>query len=166
MEAALRRTWWRRSVLSEPTFTDVMDILPHKRHGASLRRLKIVCRWSLGLVWIWEGLIPKILWPTVMQTETVERSGLFWPDPERFLQGLGLAMIVAGVILCVGWMERLAVLTATLAMGVLIVLVLGNHPASIGDMHGGIGKDLCLIACAWVVWELGKGEASGSRPDV
>ncbi len=166
MEAVLLLIWWRRSGTSESTFTDTMGIMKHNGHVVLLRRLKIVCRWSLGLVWIWEGLIPKILWPTAMQTETVERSGLFWPDPERFLQGLGLAMIVAGVILCVGWMERLAVLTATLAMGVLIVLVVGNHPASIGDMHGGIGKDLCLIACAWVVWELGKVEASGSRPEV
>lgn len=116
--------------------------------------LKTICRWALGLVWIWEGLVPKILWRTEMQHDTVAASGLYWPDVNRFLTGLGVAMIVAGVILCIGWMERAAVMVATLAMGVLIVLVLGNHPESIADMHGGIPKDFCLIACAWVVWRL------------
>ncbi|CAN5160945.1 hypothetical protein BH23VER1_BH23VER1_03450 [soil metagenome] len=119
-----------------------------------LWRLKICCRWALGLVWIWEGLVPKILWTTEMQRMTVAASGLYWPDPDRFLVGLGVAMIVAGVILCTGWLERAAVLVATMTMGALIVLVLWNHPESIADMHGGIAKDLCLIACAWVVWRL------------
>ena len=116
--------------------------------------LKNVCRWALGLVWIWEGLVPKMLWRTEMQTETVAASGLYWPDVDRFLIGLGMAMIVAGVVLCIGWLERAAVMTATLTMGALIVLVLWNHPESIADMHGGIPKDFCLIACAWVVWRL------------
>jgi uncharacterized membrane protein YphA (DoxX/SURF4 family) len=119
-----------------------------------LWRIKVICRWSLGLVWIWEGLIPKILWPTAMQRELVLRSGLYWPDPDRFLWGLGAAMIVGGVILCAGWLERWAVATATFAMAVLIVLVTGNRPESLSDMHGGIPKDLCLIACAWTVWRL------------
>lgn len=117
--------------------------------------LKLICRWSLGLVWIWEGLVPKILWATEMQRELVERSGLFWPSPDRFLFGLGLAMIGAGIILCAGWFERWSVLVATLAMGILIVLVIGYRPESLSDMHGGIAKDACLVACAWVVWRLG-----------
>ncbi len=119
-----------------------------------LWRLKVVCRWSLGLVWIWEGLVPKILWPTEMQRELVERSGLFWPSPDRFLLGLGLAMIAAGIILCSGWLERWSVLIATLSMGLLIIMVTGHRPESLSDMHGGIPKDLCLAACAWVVWRL------------
>jgi len=119
-----------------------------------LWRLKIVSRWALGLVWVWEGLVPKILWPTKMQNDTVAASGLYWPDVEWFLIGLGVAMMVAGVILCIGWLERIAVLVATVTMAALIVLVLWNHPSSIADMHGGIPKDLCLIACAWVVWRL------------
>ncbi len=119
-----------------------------------LWRLKIVSRWALGLVWIWEGLVPKILWPTQMQYDTVVASGLYWPNVEWFLIGLGAAMIIAGVVICIGWMERLTVMMATLMMGVLIVLVLWNHPSSIADMHGGIAKDFCLIACAAAVWRL------------
>lgn len=119
-----------------------------------LWKLKLVCRWSLGFVWIWEGLVPKILAPTDTQRELVAASGLYWPDPDRFLIGLGTAMIAAGVIICLGWMERAAVLTASLAMTILIFLVVGNRPESLQDLHGGIAKDACLYAAAWVVWRL------------
>lgn len=123
-------------------------------NSKSLYHLKLVCRWSLGFVWIWEGLVPKILAPTAMQRDLVVASGLYWPDPDRFLIGLGAAMIVAGIIIGVGWMERAAVLAASAAMTILVFLVVGNHPESLQDLHGGIAKDACLYAVAWVVWKL------------
>lgn len=119
-----------------------------------LWKLKIACRWSLGFVWIWEGLVPKILGPTAMQREMVIASGWYWPDPDSFTIGLGLAMIAAGIAICSGMMERAAVLTASIAMTILIFLVVGFHPESILDMHGGIAKDACLYAVALVVWRL------------
>lgn len=119
-----------------------------------LWKLKVICRWSLAFVWIWEGLVPKILGPTAMQRDLVLRSGLFWPDPDRFLVGLGLLMIVAGIAIGLGWLERAAVLTASVTMTILIFLVVGFHPDSLKDMHGGIAKDACLYAVAWVVWRL------------
>lgn len=128
-----------------------------------LWKLKIACRWSLGFVWIWEGLVPKILGPTTMQRDLVIASGCYWPDPDRFTIGLGLAMIVAGILICGGLMERAAVMTASIAMTILIFLVLGFHPESIKDMHGGIAKDACLYACAWVVWRLAP--IAPPRPD-
>jgi len=120
-----------------------------------LWNLKIVCRWSLGLVWIWEGLVPKMLLPSTVQAKLVERSGIFWPDPETWLVILGAGMILAGIILCIGFMERAAVFTASITMTILIFLVVGNnYPDSLSDMHGGIAKDACLYAAAWVVWKL------------
>ena len=123
-----------------------------------LWNLKVVCRWALGLVWIWEGLVPKILWTTDVQTELVRSSGLYWPSPEGFIVILGVAMIIAGIIICIGWMERVTVWVATLSVMLLVVLVVGNHPSSLSDLHGGIAKDLCLFACAWVVWRLSSAE--------
>lgn len=121
---------------------------------AFLWNLKIVCRWSLGLVWIWEGIVPKIVAPTDMQRVLVERSGFYWPNVDGFLIILGSAMIIAGVTICIGWLERAAVLTASISMTILIFLVVGNNPESLKDLHGGIAKDACLYAVAWVVWQL------------
>ena len=99
-------------------------------------------------------MVPKILGPTAMQRDLVLRSGLYWPDPDRFLVGLGLVMIGAGIAIGVGWLERTAMLTASVTMTILIILVVGFHPDSLKDMHGGIAKDACLYAVAWVVWKL------------
>ena len=126
--------------------------------NTELYRLKLLCRWALGLVWIWEGLVLKILFrhDVPMQAALVERSGLYWPDADTFTVLLGTAMTLCGIILCSGWKERAVVLTATLGMTILIFLVAGNNPVSLLDMHGGLPKDLCLYACAWVVWRLAK----------
>ena len=125
-------------------------------NNEQLHRIKLVCRSALGLVWIWEGLALKILFrhDVPVQAALIERSGLFWPDVDIFTVLLGAAMTVCGIVLCAGWMERAAVLAATLAMTALIFLVACNNPVSLLDMHGGIPKDLCLFACAWVVWRL------------
>ena len=119
-----------------------------------LWNLKVVSRWSLGLVWIWEGLVPKIIAPTELQRELVERSGLYWPDVDTWLIILGSGMIVAGIIICSGWLERWSVLVASIAMTILIFMVVGNNPDSLKDLHGGIAKDACLYAVAYVVWKL------------
>ncbi len=124
------------------------------RLASLLWNLKLVCRWSLGLVWIWEGLVPKMILPTAMQRRIVARSGLYWPDIDTWLIALGAGMIIGGVLLCVGWMERRAVLVASVSMTLLIGLVVASHPESLADPHGGIAKDLCLYAAAWVVWQL------------
>ncbi len=123
-------------------------------NNQQLYHLKLVCRWSLGLVWIWEGLVPKILAPTPLQAQIVERSGLYWPDIDTWLLVMGISMIIAGIIICIGWLERASVLTASVAMTILIFLVVGNNPDSLKDLHGGIAKDVCLYAVAWVVWQL------------
>lgn len=120
-----------------------------------LWNIKIVCRWSLGLVWIWEGLVPKILLTTKAQHDMVVKSGLFWPDPDTWLTILGTGMIFAGIVIFLGWMERAVVMAATISVIVLIFLVVGNNPNSLSDLHGGIAKDACLFAVAWVVWKLG-----------
>lgn len=120
-----------------------------------LYQLKLACRWSLGFVWIWEGLVLKILWPgDPRQIPLVEASGLYWPDPETFLLILGIGMTALGILLCTGWKERATVLVASLAMTALIVLVVGNAPELLADLDAGIAKDASLYAAAWTVWTL------------
>jgi uncharacterized membrane protein YphA (DoxX/SURF4 family) len=136
-------------------------------HGACeppLRRLKIAARLGLGFVWVWEGLVPKILNQTPAEVEMVRHSGLWWVSPEITLQWLGAAMILAGLIVMSGIKERLAVLVATAAVLILMVLVIRNEPASVVDPYGGLAKDACLFVCAAVVWWLApltNGQSSG-----
>lgn len=128
--------------------------IPPQPSTAVLHAIKVAARVSLGFVWVWEGIVPKILYPSDVQIEMVRRSGLSWGDGSATLRWLGFAMIVAGLAIMSGIRERLAVLVATIAVLILMVLVIVNHPPAITDPFGGLAKDACLFASAAVVWWL------------
>lgn len=113
-----------------------------------------VCRLSLGAVWFYEGLVPKLLSVRPDQVDLVRRSGIYFGTPEIFLQLLGAAQVAFAVWLLAGFAQRLAVAIATLGMWILIVLVAMANPAMLTDPYGALIKDLCLTACAYTVWSL------------
>ena len=119
-----------------------------------MNAVRIICRVALGLVWVYEGLVPKLLFVRPDQIDLVERSGLYFATPEFFLQLLGAAQVGCGLWLLAGFAERLAVFIATTGMVILIVLVARANPAMLTDPYGALIKDLCLIACAFTVWTL------------
>lgn len=115
---------------------------------------RIICRLALGFVWLYEGLVPKLLFVRSDQIDLVRRSGLYFGTPEFFLQLLGVAQVACALWLLAGFAERLAVFIATTGMVVLIVLVARANPAMLTDPYGALIKDVCLIACAFTVWSL------------
>lgn len=116
---------------------------------------KLTARVALGLVWFYEGLVPKILFLRADEIELVRKSGLMWRTPEFTLMVMGIAQIFLGVWLIVGWAERLAVAVATGWMVILILLVAAENPGMLTDPYGALIKDFCLVACATTVWILG-----------
>ncbi len=121
---------------------------------AQLRALKIAARCSVGFVWIYEGLVPKILHVSDRQICMVQSSGWWWNSPEATLHALGIAMIIAGLVIMGGWLERLAQVVATVSVLVLMVLVASNYPPALYDPFGGLAKDACLFTCSALVWML------------
>ena len=119
-----------------------------------MKAARIICRLALGIVWLYEGLVPKLLFIRPDQIDLVQRSGLYFGTPEFFLQLLGVAQVVCALWLLAGFAERLAVFIATTGMVILIVLVARANPAMLTDPYGALIKDLCLIACAFTVWSL------------
>lgn len=122
----------------------------------SLWPVLLASRLSLALVWIYEGLVPKILFLGAhpAQIDLVRRSGIFWPSPEVTLIVLGAAQALLGTLLLLGWRQRALSLLATLWMVVLMFLVARGLPGMLSDPFGALAKDLCLAACAFNVWLL------------
>jgi uncharacterized membrane protein YphA (DoxX/SURF4 family) len=116
--------------------------------------VKTIARVALGLVWVNEGLIPKILFVRADEIDLVRRSALVWRTPEWTLLTMGIAQILVGLWLIIGRAERAAVAVATAWMLVLIVLVASGNPWMLTDPYGALAKDLCLVACAVTVWIL------------
>lgn len=40
-----------------------------------LNFIKNAARLALGFIWVWEGLVPRMLWPSQTQFDMVVRSG-------------------------------------------------------------------------------------------
>ena len=123
--------------------------------NTKLRTIKITSRTALGLVWFYEGLLPKILFLRPDEVGLVQASHLVWRTPQLTLQILGVAQMLVGVWLITGFAERAAVFIATSWMLILIALVASGNPSMMIDPYGALVKDLCLIACAITVWTLG-----------
>lgn len=119
-----------------------------------IRFIKVSARIALGIVWLYEGLVPKILFVRSDEIDLVQRSGIWWGTPLLTLQIMGLLQIIVGVWLIAGWRERFSVTLATLWMCALIVLVAAGNPGMLTDPYGALIKDVCLIACALTVWVL------------
>ena len=119
-----------------------------------LSAIKIISRTALGLVWFYEGLVPKILFVRTDEIGLVQVSHLAWRTPELTLRILGVAQMLVGLWLIIGFAERAAVFVATSWMLILIALVASGNPSLLIDPYGALVKDFCLIACAITVWLL------------
>jgi uncharacterized membrane protein YphA (DoxX/SURF4 family) len=119
-----------------------------------ITRDQLISRIALGLVWLYQGVVPKILFPRADEIGLVRASHLVWRTPELTLQILGVAQIVVGLWLIIGIAERAGVFIATVWMLILIGLVANGNPSMLTDPYGALVKDLCLVACAITVWFL------------
>jgi uncharacterized membrane protein YphA (DoxX/SURF4 family) len=120
------------------------------------RRAKWIARTALGLVWVYEGLVPKLLYTTRGEIDLVERSGLYWPTPAATLYSLGVGEILGGIWLLTGRAERVA---AGISLGLLLVvgtLCAIYEPGLLHHPYGGMSKNLGLIACALIVYLLSR----------
>ena len=91
--------------------------------NTKLRTIKIISRVALGLVWFYEGLVPKTLFLRADEIGLLQRSHLFWRTPQLTLQILGVAQMLVGLWLIIGFAERTVVSIATSWMLILIALV-------------------------------------------
>jgi hypothetical protein len=115
---------------------------------------KTTAKVMLALVWIYEGLIPKILFVGASELALVQKSTLYWQSPALTLAGLGIAEILFGFWLLGGQFEKQSALLSFLGLLLLPILVILTTPQALIDPFGGLSKNLGLLACAFIVWLL------------
>ena len=141
--------------------------MPNAQHnrGASTSRspahaAKVLLRTALALVWIYEGLVPKVLFPMARELELVASTGLSWPTPRAALFAVGVVEILCGLWLLTGRGERWAAGLSTLMLIVLTPVIATLNPAILHHPYGGFSKNLGLIACGAAIWMLSGGGRS------
>ncbi len=122
------------------------------RSGWTARNLQVL-RMGMAIIWITEGLFPKILFQQPMELEVVANSGLVPMDPGLFLVGMGAAQIVAGVaaMLLRGRVLSILLCLQLGALLVLPVLVAPDDASTWVHPFGPATKNIPIVAGTLVV---------------
>lgn len=120
-----------------------------------------VLRVGMALIWITEGLLPKIVWIQDSEIEVVRRSGMVSIEPVLFLHLLGGVLTLSGVLALVlrGWPLRTLLAAQMLALIALPVLVSLPEPRLWFHPFGPMTKNVAIIAGTAVLFlRLGRKE--------
>jgi hypothetical protein len=87
----------------------------------------LVTRLTLALVWMYQGMVPKLLYPNTGELEILRNSGLFVGFEENLLQMLGVGEVLFGMLFLLSNSRRLHWLNVT-ALLTLGLGALGSQP--------------------------------------
>jgi uncharacterized membrane protein YphA (DoxX/SURF4 family) len=125
--------------------------------GASERlllTLKRVARFCLGFIWIYLGLVPKLLTKVPLEYDVVRRTGLYLSSPGATIRAIGVFEIALGIWLLTGFQEKLACFVTSAFMVLLMILAVAFEPLLLAGPFGGMAKNGALIVLAWMVWRI------------
>src|SRR5207245_1447016 len=121
------RLWvHRHGVLTKnlPLLAVILTACVLEREGWSRRALWLL-RGGLALIWITEGIFPKILCQSQIERDVVANSGLVSGDPGSLLVFMGIcqAASAVAVLLLRGWPLRAVLVCQITGLVILPVLV-------------------------------------------
>ncbi len=119
-----------------------------------LLRFKQVARFCLGFIWIYLGLVPKLLTPVPLEHDVVQRTGLYLSSPELTIQMIGVFEIGLGIWLITGFREKLACIVTSGFLIVLMILAVMVEPLLLAGPFGGMAKNSAVLVLAWMVWRV------------
>lgn len=121
------------------------------------RAVPLILRLGLGFMWVYEGIVPRWLFPSPTEVEIVARTGLVPFHIPTFLKLLGVAEAALGLTILAGmWVRGLAVLQAGL-LGAFTAIIGWTSPAYLVDPLGSLSKNLGLLGGALSLYRTGGG---------
>lgn len=109
-------------------------------------------RLGMAVVWLTEGIFPKVLFQQPLELAVVANSGLVPGDPGDFLAGLGVAQALSGVLALVLPRRAAAVLLVGQALAVVLLpaLVSWQDPLLWVHPFGPMTKNLAVCVGSFV----------------
>ena len=125
-----------------------MENAPVRSPESVLTRINFIARLTIALVWIYHGLVPKIIYRDWSEMTLLRQAGVDIQFVPALLQTLGLAEIFFGVLVLAQWRGRWQ-LWAT--MGIMLGTVLGiarHSPAVFHSDFNPISLNGLMLAMA------------------
>jgi uncharacterized membrane protein YphA (DoxX/SURF4 family) len=116
-------------------------------------------RCCLGAIWIWHGLVPKLLYHHVDEQTMLQQAGV----PMRLLPWIGGSEIVLGLLILFAWRWRPIFLINIVLMIAATIAVSLNSPAYLQAAFNPVTLNLSVIVLAIVGWISSETLPSASR---
>lgn len=132
-----------------------------------LRQIALVARLALALVFLWHGLVPKILWLSPDEVAMIVAHGLpahGLPAPDLIAQAAGEAEIVLALLLVLLRRQRWPLLVAGALLVVLLVDVALFSPHLLLQAFNPLSTNLAALALCWVAWRAESAPAGETQP--
>ncbi len=107
-----------------------------------------VARMAIVLVWVWHGLVPKLLLRNVDEVRMLTEAGL----PGRLVGWFGGLELLMAVLLLVSWERRWALVVNAGVMLLALAGVAVKSPEYIGAAFNPVTLNGLMIACSAVGW--------------
>jgi uncharacterized membrane protein YphA (DoxX/SURF4 family) len=120
-----------------------------------LRQIALVARLALALVFLWHGLVPKILWLSTDEVAMIQAHGLpahGLPAPELVAGLAGAAEVLLALLLVLLRRRRWPLLLAGALLAVLLVDVALFSPHLLLQAFNPLSTNLAALALCWVAW--------------
>ena len=119
-----------------------------------LPQIAWVARIVLALVFIWHGLVPKIIWLSPDELAMIQAHGLpahSLPAPEWVARIAGLGEIILGVLLLWRRQRWPLLLAGVLLIGLLLDVALFS-PHLLLQAFNPLTTNLTALALCWLAW--------------
>lgn len=115
--------------------------IERKQNDDLLITLKRVARFCLGFIWIYLGLVPKLLVQVPLEQDVVRRTGLYLSSPTLTIRIIGVFEMGLGLWLLTGFQEKLACVITSGFLIVLMILAVIQEPMLLAGPFGGMVKN-------------------------
>ncbi len=120
-------------------------------------QVALLLRIGIGAVWVYEGLVPKLLAPNPELLALIARWQPFPGNPSAFLKAAGTFEILLGLLLMRGWMVRSVAAVQCVLLALFTAATALVLPAALVHPTGAASKNVTLLAASVCLVLLGSG---------
>ena len=117
-----------------------------------LSTVHAVARVTLALVFLWHGLVPKLLFRHADELALLRDAGLSEAAAARMVVIIGVAEVAFGLALLLLWRVRALLLLAAVSMVGMTLGILVNSPRFVPAAFTPVTLNLCVAALGIVGW--------------
>lgn len=117
-----------------------------------LTAVHAVARVTLALVFLWHGIVPKLLFRHPDELELLRDSGLSAAGAVRTVMIMGWVEVAYAVVLLLAWRVRALFLVATIAMVVITPGLVIGSPRFVPAAFTPVTLNLCVAVLGVIGW--------------